>query len=117
MESILNITISFIIEYITTSILLFVIFINTVPGNWYTSFLKINDTEYTYGHIITGITLIILLYITNIITVNTNISTGHMTPLLTIPFMILSNISYVKGIILLIAQALAVYTVYILTIR
>jgi len=53
MESILNITISFIIEYITTSILLFVIFINTVPGNWYTSFLKINDTEYTYGNIIT----------------------------------------------------------------
>lgn len=40
-----------------------------------------------------------------------------MTPLLTIPFMILLKVSYVKGITLLIAQALAVYTVYILTIH
>lgn len=117
MEHILDIIVSFIIEYITTSILVFVIFINIVPGNSYTTFLKINDTQYTYGHIITGIVLIILLYVSNIISVNTRIITGHMTPLLTVPFMIMSRMSYVKGILLLIAQVCATITAYILTLR
>jgi len=117
MESVFDIIISFIIEYITTSILVFVIFINIVPGNSYTTFLKINDTEYTYGHIITGIVLIILLYVSNIISVNTRIITGQMTPLLTISFMIISKVSYVKGIFLLIAQVFATFTACMMTLR
>ena len=117
MESVFDIIISFIIEYITTSILVFVIFINIVPCNSYITFLKINDSEYTYGHIITGIILITLLYVSNVIAVNTHISAGQMTPLLTISFMIISKVSYVKGIFLLIAQVFATFTACMMTLR
>ena len=58
-----NIFKSSLIEYIFTCILLFFIYINVTPGNTYTTYLKVGQTNYTYGYVITGILLAGLLYI------------------------------------------------------
>lgn len=112
---------SFLIEFICTSILLFFIYINVTPGNKYTSYFKIGKSNYTYGYIITGIVLAILLYIATYIALNYNVGAGHMSPLLTIPAMYFPlgvlSVSVMKGLFLLIAQATAVISMYYLVFK
>lgn len=111
-----NIYNSTIIEYILTCILLFFIYINVTPGNSYTTYFKITGTNYTYGYVITGIVLAILLYIATYIALNYNIGAGHMSPLLTVPAMFFPlgvlSVSIIKGLFLLSAQAIAVISMY-----
>lgn len=112
---------SFLIEFICTSVLLFFIYINVTPGNRYTTYFKIGQTNYTYGYIITGIVLAVLLYIATYIALNFNVGAGHMSPLLTIPAMYFPlgvlSVSVMKGVFLLLAQAMAVISVYYLVFK
>ena len=112
---------SFAIELVLTCILLFFIYINVTPGNKYTSYLKISNSNYTYGFIITGLILTTLLYIATYIALNFNISTGHMSPLLTIPAMFFPlgvlSVSLLKGLFLLLAQAIASIFVYLIVFK
>lgn len=111
-----NITKSFVIEMVATFIILYTIFINTIPGNKYATYFKIGKTNYTYGFVITGIVLVTALYIVTAIAFKTGISAGHMSPLVTIPAMVaplgVLSVTFVKGIFLLLAQAIAAYTAY-----
>lgn len=111
-----NISKSFIIEAVVTFIVLYSIFINTVPGNKYTTYFKIGKTNYTYGFIITGIVLVAALYFVTNIAFKTGINAGHMSPLVTIPAMIaplgVLSVTFTKGLILLLAQAIAAFTAY-----
>jgi glycerol uptake facilitator-like aquaporin len=106
-----NLYLSFIIELIGTFILLVVIFSNTKPNSLYRKVVQIGKTSFTFGPVITGLTLITLLYILTYIAVKTNISAGHMFPLITIPAMFgrmgYLNVSVPKGLTLLLAQVLA----------
>lgn len=112
---------SFLIEFICTSVLLFFIYINVTPGNKYSSYLKIGNSNYTYGFIITGIVLALSLYIATYIALNFNIGAGHMSPLLTIPAMYFPlgvlSVSVMKGVFLLLAQAMAVLSIYYLVFK
>ena len=111
-----NIGRSFVIEMLATFILLCTIFINTVPGNKYTTYFKIGKTNYTYGFVITGIVLVVALYFVTSIAFKTGISAGHMSPLVTIPAMVaplgVLSVTFTKGLFLLLAQAIAAFTAY-----
>jgi len=111
-----NVYYSTAIEYILTSILLFFIYINVTPGNQYSTSLKITGSNYTYGYVIIGIVIAILLYIATYIALNYNIGAGHMSPLLTVPAMFFPlgvlSVSIIKGLFLLFAQCMAVISIY-----
>ena len=116
-----NVGRSFIIEIIVSFILLYTIFINTVPGNKYTTYFKIGKTNYTYGFVITGIIMVAALYFVTSIAFKTGISAGHMSPLVTIPAMVaplgVLSVTFTKGLFLLLAQAIAAFTAYELVFK
>ena len=110
---------SFIIEFVFTTILLLVIFLNFDPTSSYRKTLSFNSF-FTGGPIITGLVLMILIYLAVTIYAYTGISAGHMFPLITIPGMFpkgagfatvtvgsSTKISYVKGFFMLFGQFLA----------
>lgn len=119
-EGFKDVFISFFIELVATFILLLVIFSNFKADSTYRKILQIGDTAYTFGTIVTGVTLILLIYTTITIALKFGISAGHMFPLITIPAMFgkmgLVNVSVPKGLVLLLAQfiamGLAVLTIF-----
>ena len=106
MESVKNIALSFILEFVGTGVLLLVIYMNAVNAT-YRSALTLGG-PYTGGPIVTGLTLMGLVFLATWIAVTSGVSAGHMFPLITIPAMIgklgILNVSLPKGIVLLIAQ-------------
>jgi glycerol uptake facilitator-like aquaporin len=117
-EGVSNVVASFFIEIVFTSILLIVIFANTKPGNAYRKALAIGNTGYTFGFVITGLTLVTLLYTANIIAVKTGIGAGHMFPLVTIPAMMSKGLGFLsvsvpKGMIMLLGQLVAMVIAYV----
>ena len=121
-ESAKDIGLSFLIELIGTSILLLVIFLNCYGFAYRTKLAIGKKTAYTFGPLITGITLIGLVYLSVFIyskTCNSDglggISAGHMFPLITLPAMFgrmgVLNVSIIKGFVLLLAQFAAVVVV------
>lgn len=110
-EGFKDVSISFFIELVTTFLLLLVIFSNFKPDSNYRKVLQIGDSVYTFGTVITGIVLILLIYTTITIAVKFGVSAGHMFPLITVPAMLgkmgLVNVSVPKGLVLLLAQFIA----------
>jgi hypothetical protein len=133
-EGPIDIVCSFFIEIVFTTILCIFIFWNfkapdTNGGGKYRKALAINGSDYfTYGPIITGIVLMILIFsAVGIIyagavgwsPTGSPIASGHMFPLITIPAMLpnglgIVNISVLKGLAMLIAQFMAMFIAWAL---
>ena len=110
---------SFAIEFVWTSILLLVIYLNFSTDSKYRKSLltdKDNLYGYTYGPIITGVVLMALIYSSIAIGKSTGIFAGHMFPLITIPGMSseggLMSVSFIKGLVLLFAQFLSMFVIW-----
>ena len=116
-EGITDIAFSFCIEFIGTLILLLVIFANVMPDSAYRKLLSFGKSIYGGGFIITGLTLVLLLYSSVFIYSLTGISAGHMFPLITIPSMFFGlgilSVSIIKGCVLLLAQFIAAFLAWI----
>jgi len=123
--------ISFVVEFIFTCVLMLVIFLNFSPNSKYRKALLVNGPNseiegYTFGPMITGFVLMALVYFSIFIGKNTlggadyisggGIFAGHMFPLITLPGMSgeagFASISFIKGIILLFAQFLAMFLMW-----
>jgi hypothetical protein len=118
-ESSVDITVSFFVELIFTSILLLVIFLNFDPSSAYRKKLTIDSSGlFTLCPIITGVTLMILIYLSITLFKYTGIGAGHMFPLITIPGMTgnmgIANVSIIKGLVMLTGQFLAMFLIWYL---
>jgi hypothetical protein len=116
-ESKSDLFISFVIEFIFTLLLLLVIFSNLIPNSYFRNSITFSGA-FTAGPILTGFTIMILVYLSVLIYSWTGISSGHMFPLITIPAMTdkglgVLSVSTVKGFILLSAQFLAMIVAWI----
>ena len=121
----MDLGVSFIIELVWTCVLMLVIFLSLSTKSKYRNSLLVDKNDeygYSYAPIITGFVLMALIY--SSIAVGKAAGgafAGHMFPLITLPGMSneagLANVSFIKGLILLFAQFLAMFIMWYLVFK